>query len=103
MTETGPIVVFANFLSDLAVDLDEGEILTQWAQQAPRKAWLLGPGDVFVTPVPLSRAFLRYVYDLTGVPPESVAVIEVPPAGCRPAGSGGARGRTRRAGQGYGR
>ncbi|MFD6970079.1 peptide ligase PGM1-related protein [Streptomyces sp. NPDC059949] len=84
MTETGPIVVFANFLSDLAVDLDEGQILTTWAQQAPRKAWLLRPGDVFVTPVPLSREFLRYVYDLTGVPPDSVAVVEVPPAGAVP-------------------
>ncbi|MEU9109962.1 peptide ligase PGM1-related protein [Streptomyces xanthophaeus] len=84
MTETGPIVVFANFLSDLAVDLDEGQILTTWAQQAPRKAWLLRPGDVFVTPVPLSREFLRYVYDLTGVPPESVAVVEVPPVGAVP-------------------
>ncbi|MFE9928639.1 peptide ligase PGM1-related protein [Streptomyces sp. NPDC005533] len=84
MTETGPIVVFANFLSDLAVDLDEGQILTTWAQQAPRKAWLLRPGDVFVTPVPLSPEFLRYVYDLTGVPPESVAVVEVPPAGAVP-------------------
>ncbi|MFG2972256.1 peptide ligase PGM1-related protein [Streptomyces sp. NPDC048331] len=84
MTDTGPIVVFANFLSDLAVDLDEGQILTQWAQQAPRKAWLLRPGDVFVTPVPLSREFLRYVYGLTGVPPESVAIVEVPPAGAVP-------------------
>ncbi|MEV7442597.1 peptide ligase PGM1-related protein [Streptomyces sp. NPDC091204] len=84
MTETGPIVVFANFLSDLAVDLDEGEILTQWAQQAARKAWLLRPGDVLITPVPLSREFLRYVYDLTEVPPESVAVVEVPPAGAVP-------------------
>ncbi|MFE5860156.1 hypothetical protein ACFQ77_06280 [Streptomyces virginiae] len=59
-------------------------ILTAWAQQAPRKAWLLRPGEVFVTPVPLSREFLRYVCDLTGVPPESVAVIEVPPAGAVP-------------------
>ncbi|MFD9262293.1 peptide ligase PGM1-related protein [Streptomyces sp. NPDC059538] len=84
MTESVPIVVFANFLSDLAVDLDEGQILTTWAQQAPRKAWLLRPGDVFVTPVRLSREFLRYVYDLTGVSPESVAVIEVPPAGAVP-------------------
>ncbi|MFB7979688.1 preATP grasp domain-containing protein [Streptomyces vinaceus] len=84
MTESAPIVVFANFLSDLAVDLNEGQILTQWAQQAPRKAWLLRPGDVLVTPVPLSREFLRYVYGLTRVPPESVAVVEVPPAGAVP-------------------
>ncbi|MER6443958.1 hypothetical protein [Streptomyces venezuelae] len=66
------------------MDLDEGQILTQWAQQAPRKAWLLRPGDVFVTPVPLSREFLRYVYGLTGVPPESVAVVEVPLVGAVP-------------------
>ncbi|MGW6577725.1 preATP grasp domain-containing protein, partial [Streptomyces sp. NPDC054945] len=86
MAEAVPMVVFANFLSDLAVDLDEGQVLATWAQQAPRKAWLLRPGDVFVTPVPLSREFLRYVYDLTGVPPESVAVVEVPPAGAVPLG-----------------
>ncbi|MGW0751543.1 preATP grasp domain-containing protein [Streptomyces sp. NPDC002587] len=84
MSETGPFVVFVNFLSDLAVDLNEGQILTQWAQQAPRKAWLLRPGDVLVTPVPLSREFLRYVYGLTGVPRETVAVVEVPPAGAVP-------------------
>ncbi|MFI5670875.1 peptide ligase PGM1-related protein [Streptomyces sp. NPDC051704] len=84
MTESGPIVVFANFLSDLAVDLDEGQILTTWAQQAPRKVWLLRPGDVFVTPVPLSREFLLYACGLIGVPPDAVAVIEVPPAGAVP-------------------
>ncbi|MEX0172638.1 hypothetical protein [Streptomyces sp. LMG1-1-1.1] len=60
--------------------------MATWAQQAPRKAWQLRPGDVFVTPVPLSREFLRYVYDLTAVPPESVAVVEVPPAGAVPLG-----------------
>ncbi|MFD3722884.1 peptide ligase PGM1-related protein [Streptomyces sp. NPDC058674] len=84
MREEGPFVVFANFLSDLAVDLNEGQVLTQWSQQAPRKAWLLRPGDVLVTPVPLSREFLRYAYDLTGVPPGSVTVVEVPPAGAVP-------------------
>ncbi|MFE5524420.1 hypothetical protein ACWCYZ_45410 [Streptomyces virginiae] len=57
------MVVFANFLSDLAVDLDEGQILMTWAQQAPRKAWLLRPGDVFVTPVPLSTAREKRIID----------------------------------------
>ncbi|MFD9534425.1 peptide ligase PGM1-related protein [Streptomyces sp. NPDC060010] len=84
MSEAGPFVVFANFLSDLAVDLGEGHVLTRWAQQAPRKAWLLRPGDVLVTPVPLSGEFLRYVGDLTGVPPETVTVVEVPPSGAVP-------------------
>ncbi|MEU9029436.1 peptide ligase PGM1-related protein [Streptomyces sp. NPDC048383] len=80
----GPLLVFANFLSDLAVDLEAGEVLAQWAQQAPRKAWLLRAGDVLVTPGSLSEEFLRYVHDLTGVPREQTAVIEVPPAGAVP-------------------
>ncbi|MCY0951960.1 peptide ligase PGM1-related protein [Streptomyces sp. H27-S2] len=84
MSEAGPFVVFANFLSDLAVDLNEGRVLAQWAQQAPRKAWLLRPGDVLITPVPLGREFLRYVYDLTQVSPDSVTVVEVPPSGAVP-------------------
>ncbi|MFE5612127.1 hypothetical protein, partial [Streptomyces sp. NPDC056540] len=49
----------------------------------PRRPWTASAA-VFVTPVPLSRDFLRYVYGLTGVPPESVAVVEVPPAGVVP-------------------
>ncbi|MEU9256102.1 peptide ligase PGM1-related protein [Streptomyces sp. NPDC048270] len=82
--DAAPWVVFANFLSDLAVDLDEGQALAQWALQAPRKAWLLRAGDVLVSPVPLSGEFRRYVSGLTGVPIERAAVIEVPPAGSVP-------------------
>ncbi|MFJ9362715.1 preATP grasp domain-containing protein [Streptomyces mirabilis] len=78
------MIFFANFLSDLAVDLEEGEVLAEWAQQAPRKAWLLRPGDVLVSPVPLGRKFLEYVTGLTGVPSESVTVIAVPPVGAVP-------------------
>ncbi|GGS30860.1 hypothetical protein Snoj_34480 [Streptomyces nojiriensis] len=48
--ETGPIDVFANFLSDLAVDLNEGQMPTHRAQQAPRKAWLLRPGMCWSLP-----------------------------------------------------
>ncbi|MFD3543179.1 peptide ligase PGM1-related protein [Streptomyces sp. NPDC058662] len=82
--DTGPFVVFANFLSDLAVDLDEGPVLAQWAQQAPRKAWLLRPGDVLVTPVPLSGGFRRYVSALTGVSSEQAPVVDVPSFGAVP-------------------
>ncbi|MFG2259568.1 preATP grasp domain-containing protein [Streptomyces mirabilis] len=84
MNKGSAVIFFANFLSDLAVDLDEGEVLTEWAQQAPRKAWLLRPGDVLVSPVPLGRKFLEYVTGLTGVPSESVTVIVVPPVGAVP-------------------
>ncbi|KPI15291.1 hypothetical protein OK006_3164 [Actinobacteria bacterium OK006] len=59
-------------------------MLAEWAQQAPRKAWLLRPGDVLVSPVPLGRKFLEYVTGLTGVPSESVTVIAVPPVGAVP-------------------
>lgn len=48
--DAGPLLVFAIFLSDLAVDLEKGRVLAQWAQQAPRKAWLLRAGDALVTP-----------------------------------------------------
>lgn len=82
--DAAPQVVFANFLSDLAVDLEEGQVLAQWAQQAPRKAWLLRPGDVLVSPGPLSGEFSRYVSGLTGVSGAQAAVIEVPPAGAVP-------------------
>ncbi|WP_404953508.1 hypothetical protein [Streptomyces sp. 147326] len=38
--------------------------------------WLLRPGDVLVIPpVPSSREFLRYAYDLTGVTAETAAVV----------------------------
>ncbi|MFF4322808.1 peptide ligase PGM1-related protein [Streptomyces sp. NPDC001568] len=83
-SDAGPLLVFANFLSDLAVDLEEGQVLAQWAQQAPRKAWLLRAGDALVTPGSLSEEFRRYVGDLTGVPRERTSVIEVPPAGAVP-------------------
>ncbi|MBT2439560.1 hypothetical protein J7E93_05360 [Streptomyces sp. ISL-36] len=79
MDEAGPLVIFANFVSDLAVDLEESGALAEWAEQAPRKAWLLRPGDVLVTPVPLSEEFLRYACGLTRVPTDEVTVVEVPP------------------------
>lgn len=84
MNKGSTLIYFANFLSDLAVDLDEGEVLAQWAQQAPRKAWLLWPGDVLVSPVPLGKEFLEYVAGLTGIPTESVTVIAVPPGDAVP-------------------
>ncbi|MFJ6249810.1 MULTISPECIES: peptide ligase PGM1-related protein [unclassified Streptomyces] len=71
-------MLHANLVSDLAVDPGEREVLRAWAEQAPREAWLLRPGDVLVSPVPVGEEFLRYVCGLTGVPRDSVAVV-VPP------------------------
>ncbi|MEU0381476.1 peptide ligase PGM1-related protein [Streptomyces cyaneofuscatus] len=74
----GALVILANFVSPLAVDLTEAAVLRQWAEQAPRKLWLARPGDVLITPVPLSEPFRRYVFHRLGVPEGSVTVITVP-------------------------
>ncbi|MFH9231848.1 peptide ligase PGM1-related protein [Streptomyces globisporus] len=74
----GTLVILANFVSPLAVDLAEESVLRQWAEQAPRKLWLTRPGDVLITPVPLSAAFRRYVFHRLGVPENSVDIITVP-------------------------
>ncbi|MFF2386271.1 peptide ligase PGM1-related protein [Streptomyces sp. NPDC058108] len=76
-----PLILFANFHSDLAVDFGESEVLAQWAQQAPREVWLLQAGDVLVSPVPLAEEFLEYAANLTGVPAASLTVVEVRVAG----------------------
>ncbi|MFB9558258.1 peptide ligase PGM1-related protein [Streptomyces roseoviridis] len=67
-------------MSDLAVDLDEHDVLGAWAEQAPREAWLLRAGDVLVTPVPVDKAFLMYSCALIGVCPDSVGVLTLPEA-----------------------
>ncbi|MEE4544081.1 peptide ligase PGM1-related protein [Streptomyces sp. V4-01] len=74
----GALVILANFVSPLAVDLSEEAVLRQWSQQAPRKLWLARPGDVVITPVPVSAPFRRYVSDRLGIADGSVTVITVP-------------------------
>ncbi|MET9959869.1 peptide ligase PGM1-related protein [Streptomyces sp. NPDC006326] len=75
-----PVLLYANLVSDLAVDLDQREVLRTWAEQAPREVWLLHPGDVLVSPVPVGEEFLAYACALTGVPRESVTVVAMPQA-----------------------
>ncbi|WP_103529376.1 peptide ligase PGM1-related protein [Streptomyces sp. SM12] len=74
----GALVILANFVSPLAVDLGEESVLRQWAEQAPRKLWLTRPGDVLVSPVPLSLPFRRYVFHRLGIPEDAVTVVTVP-------------------------
>jgi hypothetical protein len=76
-SDTPSLIVLANFASALAVDLREHAVVGQWAQQAPREIWLTRPGDVLLTPVPVSEAFARYACDLIGVARESVRIITV--------------------------
>ncbi|MFJ4857832.1 peptide ligase PGM1-related protein [Streptomyces sp. NPDC088730] len=74
----GSLVILANFVSPLAADLREEQILRQWSEQAPRKLWLTRPGDVLISPVPLSDPFRRYVFHRLGIPDGSVTVVVVP-------------------------
>ncbi|OKK23853.1 hypothetical protein AMK09_11740 [Streptomyces sp. CB02488] len=74
----GSLVILANFVSPLAVGLHEESVLRQWSRQAPRKLWLTRPGDVLITPVPLSDAFRRYVFQRLGIPDGAVDIIVVP-------------------------
>ncbi|WP_328404983.1 hypothetical protein OHS70_37125 [Streptomyces sp. NBC_00390] len=73
-----PLIVYANFFSDVAVSLAAHDVLTQWAGQAPRKIWLLRPGDALVTPVAPSETFRRYACGLLGVPYGSLTVMTAP-------------------------
>ncbi|MFF5426704.1 MULTISPECIES: hypothetical protein [unclassified Streptomyces] len=75
----GPLLVHANFASDLAVGLRATAVLGQWAEQAPRTMWLLRPGDVLLTPVPLPGAFQEYAARLLGLSAGDVTVVPVPP------------------------
>ncbi|MFG3283244.1 peptide ligase PGM1-related protein [Streptomyces sp. NPDC048111] len=72
------LVVLANFESPLAVGAREVSIQRQWSQQAPRKLWLTRPGDVVITPVPISEPFRRYVAERLGTPRNSVRVVTLP-------------------------
>ncbi|MFF2469107.1 preATP grasp domain-containing protein [Streptomyces mirabilis] len=83
-THRTPLIVYANFHSDLAVHLTAHEVLDRWAMHASREIWLTRPGDVLVTPVPLSLAFQRYAGQLTAMPHESVTVLTVPPVAGAP-------------------
>ncbi|HET6357407.1 peptide ligase PGM1-related protein [Streptomyces sp.] len=74
-----PLIVYANFHSDMAVEVTAHDVLSRWAEQAPRKIWLMRPGDVLVTPVSLSTAFRGYAAELLRVPADSVTVVTVPP------------------------
>ncbi|WP_142215454.1 peptide ligase PGM1-related protein [Streptomyces sp. SLBN-118] len=73
------LIIYANFHSDMAVEVTTHDVLSRWAEQAPRKIWLMRPGDVLVTPVSLSPAFRRYAAELLRVPADSVTVVTVPP------------------------
>ncbi|MEE1754567.1 peptide ligase PGM1-related protein [Streptomyces sp. SP18CS02] len=81
MEQRSPWIVYANFVSDLALGLEADAVLERWATQAPRKVWLLQAGDVLVSPVPVGRAFTSYALDLLGVPGDSVSVVHVPSRG----------------------
>lgn len=76
--DDSPLILLANFASAVTVDLGESEVVRKWSAQAPRKLWLARPGDVLITPVPLSDAFVRYASDLLGMPDGAIDIVVAP-------------------------
>ncbi|WP_326810838.1 peptide ligase PGM1-related protein [Streptomyces scopuliridis] len=72
-----PLIILANFMSPVALDLREHTTLSRWAEQAPRELFLARPGDALVSPVVLSEPFTAYVHTLLGLPHGSVDIITV--------------------------
>ncbi|MYS86238.1 peptide ligase PGM1-related protein [Embleya scabrispora] len=73
-----PLVVLANFVSPLTVDLRAASVPRRWSEQAPRTIWLTRPGDVLLVPVPPSESFCRYAFTRLGMPRDRVTVVTVP-------------------------
>ncbi|MEU0936229.1 peptide ligase PGM1-related protein [Embleya sp. NPDC005971] len=72
------LVVLANFVSPLTVDLRAASVPRRWSEQAPRTIWLTRPGDVLVVPVPLSESFCHYAFTRLGMPQDRVTAVTVP-------------------------
>lgn len=73
-----PLILLANFASPLAVDLEREAVVGRWSEQAPRELWQARPGDVLVSPVPLSEAFVDYAHRTLAMAPGAVEVLTVP-------------------------
>ncbi|GAA2246214.1 MULTISPECIES: preATP grasp domain-containing protein [Kitasatospora] len=71
----GPLLLFANFVSDVVCGRQAADLNLHGMAQSSRKVWLTRPGDVLVTQFPVSRDFRRYACGLLGMTPESVTVI----------------------------
>ncbi|MFF7244568.1 peptide ligase PGM1-related protein [Embleya sp. NPDC008237] len=72
------LVILANFVSPLTVDLRAASVPRRWSEQAPRKIWLTRPGHVLLVPLPLSESFRRYAFGRLGMSEDSVTVVTVP-------------------------
>ncbi|GGM59320.1 hypothetical protein GCM10012275_33110 [Longimycelium tulufanense] len=73
-----PLIILANFVSEVTASLQAREVMLRGMVQAPRKIWLTRPGDVVVTPVPVSDAFRSYACELLGFDPAMLDVVTVP-------------------------
>lgn len=79
MSERPPLIIFANFVSEVVGGRAASELFLHGMAQTSRKVWLLRPGDVLVTEFPVSEEFRGYACGLLGVDPAAVTCLEVPP------------------------
>lgn len=79
MTARPPLLIFANFVSEVVGGRAASELFLHGMAQTSRKVWLLRPGDVLVTEFPVQKEFRGYVCGLLGIDPDAVTSLEVPP------------------------
>ncbi|UGY92779.1 peptide ligase PGM1-related protein [Streptomyces gobiensis] len=72
------MLILSNRISEILSDTWLSGLLGATVAQSPRKIWLVEPGDVVVTPLPVPPAFKAYACELIEVDPDAVTVLTVP-------------------------
>ncbi|MGP3948145.1 preATP grasp domain-containing protein [Streptomyces sp. 7N604] len=73
-----PLLVFGNFVNELMVTVPVHRHADALIAVSPRKIWLTRPGDVLVTPRPMSGPLRDYACDLLGFSPSEVTLLDAP-------------------------
>ncbi|MFF0967069.1 preATP grasp domain-containing protein [Streptomyces sp. NPDC003703] len=73
-----PLLVFGNFVNELMVTVPVHRHADALVAVSPRKIWLTQPGDVLVTPRPMSGPLCDYACDLLGFSPSDVTLLDAP-------------------------
>ncbi|MEU3059389.1 peptide ligase PGM1-related protein [Streptomyces subrutilus] len=70
-----PLLIFANINNDTMMDRSMTELAQRAARQTPRKVWLARPGDVVVTPQPVSTELFGHACTVLGMRPSQISLV----------------------------
>lgn len=71
-----PLMVFGNFVNELMVTVPVRRHADALVAVSPRKIWLTRPGDVLVTPRPMSEPLSAYACELLGFSASDVSLVD---------------------------